>query len=57
MFPQKNRSRRQGKSTNKSMKPLSSVIKKEGKYTLQHDIVKATIEKKKVKEKEVFDKK
>jgi len=57
MFPQKNRSRRQGKSTNKSMKPLSSVIKKGGKYTLQHDIVKATVEKKKVKEKEVFDKK
>lgn len=49
-------SRGKGKAPTKSMKPLGQAIQKDGKYTLQHDIVKASVEKKKVKEKDVFDK-
>ena len=51
-------SRGKGKAgaTAKSMKPLGQAVQKDGKYTLQHDIVKASVEKKKVKEKDVFDK-
>ena len=49
-------SRGKGKAVTKSMKPLRQAIQKDGKYTLQHDIVKASVEKKKVKQKDVFDK-
>ena len=55
-FKQSTRSMKQGKSSSKAMKPVSSAIKKDGKYSLQHEVVDAAIEKKKVKEKEVFDK-
>jgi hypothetical protein len=50
------RSRRQGKSGTKSVKPLQNEVNKKGKFSLQYDVVKATVEKKKVKEKDVFDK-
>jgi hypothetical protein len=48
--------KRSGKGFTKSMKPVENFIEKDGKYSLQHDIVKATVVKKKVKEKDVFDK-
>ena len=43
-------SKGKGKSVVKSMKPVKQ------RYSLQHDIVKATVDKKKVKETEVFNK-
>ena len=43
-------SKGKGKSVGKSMKPVKET------YSLQHDIVKATVDKKKVKETEVFNK-
>jgi hypothetical protein len=56
MFPQNKRSRKQGKSVSKSKKPIGTIVEKEGPYALQHDVVKATVSLKKVKESEVFDK-
>tara|TARA_R110000787_G_scaffold189143_4_gene300844 strand:- start:297 stop:524 length:228 start_codon:yes stop_codon:yes gene_type:complete len=53
---QNKRSRKQGKSTSKSKKSIGSIVEKEGRYALQHDVVKATVSLKKVKESEVFDK-